>query len=281
MPPVGGAGPEPRASFRVMSWTEADSALYRALAAVAVPDRAEQMAALLTLLPLGTSDAGRVVELGCGEGRLAAAILGAYAQVRVLALDGSEDMRAQTTSRLESFGGRGDVGELDLHDDAWLEHLDGADAVVSSLALHHLDGAGKQHLFEAAARRLSPRGALLVADLVEPKRAEALEVFAAGWDAAAERQSRTPPGSAEALRRFVETEWNIYRFADPLETPSPLFEQLTWLREAGFVSVDCYWLRARTRCVRRLPIASRSQRRAAQLRRGAAHRRGCRSSDVR
>ena len=117
VPPVGGTGPEPRASFRVMSWTEADSALYRALAAVAVPDRVEQMAALLTLLPLGTSDAGRVVELGCGEGRLAAAILGAYPQVRVLALDGSEDMRAQTTSRLESFGGRGDVGELDLHGD--------------------------------------------------------------------------------------------------------------------------------------------------------------------
>jgi tRNA (cmo5U34)-methyltransferase len=227
-----------------MSWTEADSALYRALAAVAVPDRAEQMAALLTLLPLATSDAGRVVELGCGEGRLTAAVLATYPQVRVLALDGSEEMRAQTAARLQPFGGRGDVGELDLHGHAWFEHLDGADAVISSLALHHLDGVGKQRLFEAAARRLGSGGALLIADLIEPKRAEALEVFAAGWDAAAERQSHTPPGSAEALRRFVETEWNIYRFADPLETPSPLFEQLTWLSAAGFVSVDCYWLRA-------------------------------------
>jgi tRNA (cmo5U34)-methyltransferase len=243
--PQGGAGSEWPASFRGMSWTEADSALYRALAEVAVPDRAEQVAALLTLLPLATTEAGRVVELGCGEGRLAAAILSAYPHVRVLALDGSADMRAQTAARLQPFGGRGDIGALDLHGgDAWFEHLDGADAVVSSLALHHLDGAGKRHLFEAAARRLSPRGALLIADLIEPQRAEAREVFAAGWDAAAERQSHTPPGSAEALACFLETEWNIYRFADPLATPSPLFEQLTWLRDAGFRSVDCYWLRA-------------------------------------
>jgi hypothetical protein len=26
--------------------------------------------------------------------------------------------------------------------------------------------------------------------------------------------------------------------------PSPLSEQLVWLREAGFASVDCFWLRA-------------------------------------
>jgi cyclopropane fatty-acyl-phospholipid synthase-like methyltransferase len=227
-----------------MSWTEADSSLYRALAAVAVPDRAEQMAVLLTLLPLGTDEVGRVVELGCGEGRLAGAVLTAYPRVSVLALDGSEEMREQTSARLRGFGERAEVGALDLHDDDWFGTLDGVDAVVSSLALHHLDGAGKRWLFGEAARRLSSQGALLIADLLEPKRDEAREVFAASWNAAAERQSRRAPGSAQALERFRQTEWNIYQFPDPLETPSPLFEQLTWLRDAGFASVDCYWLRA-------------------------------------
>jgi len=227
-----------------MSWTEADSSLYRALAAVAVPDRAEQMAVLLTLLPLASGEAGRIVELGCGEGRLASAILTAYPRVSVLALDGSEEMRDQTRSRLRAFGERAHDGVLDLHADGWFGCLDGVDAVVSSLALHHLDGDGKRQLFGEAARRLSSHGALLVADLVEPKRDEARDVFAASWNAAAERQSRSAPGSAEALARFIETHWNIYQFPDPLETPSPLFEQLTWLHEAGFACVDCYWLRA-------------------------------------
>ncbi|MBV9599014.1 MAG: class I SAM-dependent methyltransferase [Chloroflexi bacterium] len=227
-----------------MSWTEADSTLYQALAAVAVPDRAEQIATLLALLPLSTGEIARVVELGCGEGYLAAAVLTAYPRVSLLALDGSDEMRAQATARLRPFGGRGEVGGLDLQGTGWFAALDGVDAVVSSLALHHLDEAGKRQLFEAVAQRLSPGGALLIADLVEPKRAEALTVFAAGWDAAAERQSQTKPGSAEALERFKETRWNIFAFPDPQETPSPLFEQLTWLREAGFSSVDCYWLRA-------------------------------------
>ena len=43
-----------------------------------------------------------------------------------------------------------------------------SDLVVSSLALHHLNDAKKQYLYKAAADRLTARGALLVADLVEP-----------------------------------------------------------------------------------------------------------------
>jgi hypothetical protein len=56
-------------------WTTENSEVYRQLAAVAVPARAEQIATLLMLLPFGQSDSFRVVELASGEGRLAHAIL--------------------------------------------------------------------------------------------------------------------------------------------------------------------------------------------------------------
>ena len=227
-----------------MSWTEADSALYQELAAVAVPERAEQMAALLVLLPFGPEEAGRVVELGCGEGRLTQAILDAYPQATALALDGSAEMRAQTAARLERFGQRARVGEFALDSDAWWLLVEGADAVVSSLAVHHLDGAGKRRLFAALGKRLSRRGALLIADLVEPVRAEARELFAAGWDQAAERQAQAPGGSLRAFEQFQQTHWNIFRYPDPVDMPSPLSDQLLWLRDAGFSSVDCFWLRA-------------------------------------
>ena len=46
------------------SWSEDASALYRRLAPVAVPDRAQQIATLLTLLPYGAGDAFRVLESG-------------------------------------------------------------------------------------------------------------------------------------------------------------------------------------------------------------------------
>jgi SAM-dependent methyltransferase len=145
---------------------------------------------------------------------------------------------------LRIFGDRAAVADFALGSADWWPLVDGADAVVSSLAIHHLDGPGKQRLFEAMATRLSPNGALLIADLVQPKRAEAEQLFAAGWDAAAQRQSHVPPGTPRAFEQFMTTQWNIFHYPDPVDTPSPLFEQLVWLREAGFPSVDCYWLRA-------------------------------------
>jgi hypothetical protein len=46
-----------------MAWREADSQLYQGLASIAVPRRAEQMAAILTLLPFGPEDSAKMVEL--------------------------------------------------------------------------------------------------------------------------------------------------------------------------------------------------------------------------
>jgi hypothetical protein len=54
----------------------------------------------------------------------------------------------------------------------------------------------------------------------------------------------TKTGSTWAFEQFVEVGWNYYHFPDPFDKPSPLFEQLTWLKAAGFAGVDCFWLQA-------------------------------------
>lgn len=224
-------------------WSEADSRLYQSLASIAVPRRAEQMAAILTLLPFSPREPARVVEVCCGEGRLIASVLRCFPLVQGLALDGSAEMRARAEERLAEFGARARVGSLELAETRWWDAMDGADAVISSLAIHHLAGEQKRRLFEAVIQRLTPRGALLIADLVEPRRAEALELFASNWDAAAEANAAAA-GSPDAYQRFVAAQWNYFRYPDPGDTPSPLFEQLLWLHDAGLVSVDCYWLDA-------------------------------------
>jgi tRNA (cmo5U34)-methyltransferase len=226
------------------TWTEENSATYRELAPVAVPARAEQIAALLTLLPFGREEAFRAVEIGAGAGALAYAILDAFPAARVTALDGSASMRAQTAQRLGRFGARAAVAPFELTATEWLAHLEGADCAVSSLCLHHLDGPEKQRFFAAACARLTERGALLIADLVAPQRPEGRELFAATWDRAAEEQALAEDGTVARFERFRATQWNYYRYPDPFDKPSPLFDQLTWLKLAGFVLVDCYWLRA-------------------------------------
>lgn len=223
------------------AWDEHSSETYRRLAAVVVPRRAEQMAALLTLLPFDHDEAFHVVELASGEGKLAQAILTAFPKATLLALDLSASMRETTARRLALFGARARVGAFDMAAHDWYGQLEGADAVLSSLCIHHLDAAGKQALFAAVGERLSERGAFLIADLVQHTRPQAGELFAATYDAVVKEQAG---GDEELYAQFVRAEWNYYRFPDDHDQPSPLFDQLRWLSQAGFHGVDCFWMQA-------------------------------------
>jgi tRNA (cmo5U34)-methyltransferase len=225
-------------------WSESDSRLYQTLAPVAVPARQEQLAALLTLLPFSPADSFRAVELGCGEGILSYALLDCFPQAELIALDGSAAMRALAKARLEPFGARGSVNHFNLAAPDWLLQVKGADCIFSSLCLHHLDRTQKQILFKSLHEKLTSSGVLLIADLVAPQRPEARQLFAATWDRAAKSQSLVETGSTDLFDLFVETEWNYYQFDDPADKPSPLFDQLLWLKEAGFAVVDCFWLQA-------------------------------------
>ena len=221
------------------SWTENDSALYRDLQQVAVPERRAQLATLLTLLPFPPDARAEILELGCGTGALSYAILHAFPGCHVLALDGSTSMLDRTREHLARFGPRLRLEPFALEKDDWREHMSGKDAVLSSLAIHHLDGNAKRRLYAQAGRAVSSGGALLIADLVEPQRDEAQELFRATWD-----ESVAASGSRELTKRFHDEEWNIYRYPDPADQPSPLFHQLQWMKDAGFAVVDCYWLQA-------------------------------------
>jgi SAM-dependent methyltransferase len=225
-------------------WTQQESDIYRALAQVAVPARNEQIAALLTLMPFGAEDQFHIVELASGEGRMSHAVLDAFPHATLLALDYETSMQQETARRIAAFDGRGSVGGFDMLRDDWYGLLDGADVVVSSLCIHHLDGAGKQQLFNAVQRHLSPRGAFLIADLVMPVGPQVRELFAATWDRIAEDASLDLTGSHEVFEQFESERWNYYRFPDDFDKPSPLADQLLWLRQAGFAQVDAFWMQA-------------------------------------
>ncbi|MEM9950715.1 MAG: class I SAM-dependent methyltransferase [Chloroflexota bacterium] len=227
-----------------MEWTQQDSDLYRQLSAIAVPARAEQLATLLTLIPFAEDEAFRVVELASGEGYLSSAILKAFPKAQVIALDYEATMREATEKRLSSYKGRYEIGAFDILKTDWFDVLNDADVVVSSLCIHHLDDAGKQELFEAVQSRLSARGALLIADLVLPKNGRAQELFATTWDRMAESASIQTTLARDVFQLFVEEQWNIYRYPDDFDKPSPMFEQLQWLDNAGFETVDVFWMQA-------------------------------------
>jgi tRNA (cmo5U34)-methyltransferase len=227
----------------VTPWSEDDAAVFRAIAPIAVPRRDEMHAALVASAPFAPDAAIKILELGSGDGVLTEALLARFSRATLTALDGSESMRRAAATRLQSFGDRARIVSFDLAALDWWDRMFGVDLLVASLSLHHLNDAKKQYLYKAAADRLTPDGALLVADLVEPQHAASRAVAADRWDAAARAQAAAL-ASPEMLQRFDDERWNHFRYPDPDDHPSALLHHLLWLRHAGFAAVDCMWLDA-------------------------------------
>lgn len=170
-------------------------------------DQGERL--LVDLLPARTR---RVVDLGCGDGRLAAALLAARPELEsVVAIDRSPPMLERARER---FAGEARVEIRDGDLAAPLDGLSDVDAVVSGLAIHHLEDDRKRSLFGEVRRTLRPGG--VFADL---------DVVASATD-----------------RRHREFLAAIDRPADdPEDRLAAVDDQLEWLRDAGFVEVDCLW----------------------------------------
>lgn len=224
-------------------WTERDSQTYRDIADVAVPRRQEMVATLASAVPFAHDEPVKILELGSGDGRFAETLLTEFPRATLTALDGSDSMRRETTNRLALFGDRVRVAAFDVTAVDWWDRMFGVDLIVSSLCLHHLNNAKTQYLYKAAAERLSPRGALLIADLVDSQHPAGRRLAADRWDAQARLQADAL-GAPDLFQRFVEARWNHFRFPDSGDQPSALFHHLVWLRHAGFAAVDCFWLNA-------------------------------------
>ena len=220
-------------------WTEDDSAHFLDRGRFFVPQRERQAAVVAALVPR-LPEATLVVDLCCGEGPLAAAVLAAHPEVEVLGLDGSAAMRAAAEERLAAHAGRFRTAACELLP-LRLPDLPPLRAVVSSLALHHVAHADKPTLYRALRERLAPGGALVVADLVAPASDAARAVAADGWDAAVQAADRAGGAGGAAWRAFEESRWNWFRWPDEVDRPAPLARELDWLREAGFTGVDCVW----------------------------------------
>ncbi len=110
----------------------------------------------------------RALDLGAGTGETTLAVLRQYPGAEVTLLDRDPGMLAVAVERVPAdrvtaamtrdFAGPLPAGPFDL--------------VVSSLAVHHLDDAGKRNLFRRVRAALRPGGRFVMGDIVMPPRLE-------------------------------------------------------------------------------------------------------------
>ena len=171
-----------------------------------IPHRREAEELLLEALP---ERVDRVLDLGTGDGRLLRLVLNRHPGAHGIGLDISEPMLHRACERFN------DAPTIELHCHDLTEPLPVEapfDAIVSGLAIHHLEHDRKRSLFAEAHNLLAPGGVFVNLDLVSSPTTEQHHRF------------------REAIGRSED---------DPSDRLAPLEDQLTWLREAGFELVDC------------------------------------------
>lgn len=228
-----------------VKWSEENTRAFLDYGRYFVPEREQQIETMCTLVP-EREGPFNIVELCCGEGLLAGALLLCFPNATVYGFDGSSEMLQHARLNLVRYGERFRALPFELADTAWRQPGWPVHAVLSSLAIHHLDGAQKQALFRDVYAMLEPGGVFIVTDVMAPTHQLGESVAAQSWDEAVRRRAQRFDGHLGAYEAFKREQWNFYRYPDDsgIDKPSSLFDQLKWLEAAGFQAVDVFWMLA-------------------------------------
>jgi hypothetical protein len=114
---------------------------------------------LLGCLPTDTDLPLHFVDLGAGDGKVAEAVFNRYPKSTAILVEFSDLMIEKGKEALASFGDRYQYFNWDMNLGDWPSEFEGPfDAVVSSLAIHHLNNERKLWLATAVFDRLLPNG---------------------------------------------------------------------------------------------------------------------------
>jgi ubiquinone/menaquinone biosynthesis C-methylase UbiE len=179
----------------------------------------------------------RVIDLGCGDGFLARAVLSEFPTAHALLIDHSEPMVRRAHEAMRPFSGRYEIRHGDLSESLSALVGDGPfDLIVSGYAIHHLPTTRKRSLYREVYDLMRPGGLFVN---VEHVASATPELEAAHDEAYIDHiVAVTGRDSTEVEREYHGRPDKADNILEPVEA------QVGWLREIGFEQADCYfkWL---------------------------------------
>lgn len=164
----------------------------------------------------------RVLDLGAGTGLLSAQIIAAFPDAEIELLDAAEPMLALARERLGDAVSAVHVGDMsgELPPGPF-------DAIVSALAIHHLEHPDQRALMRRIHGALRPGGVFANAEQVDAPTPELTALYAQRW--------------AEDCRGLGASEVEIDGARERMrhDRCTDVETQLRWLRDAGFAAADC------------------------------------------
>lgn len=210
-------------SHSVRSHLRIETGAYDEVIRTFLPEYDEMLS--LAARAVAETEPNHVLDLGAGTGALSLAVLEECRHCQVTLIDVDPEMLDQARERLVSYSSR-----ISFLRQSFRETLPDCDAVVASLALHHVPSISeKEKLYGTIHTALRPGGVFVNADVTMPAEPDARKADYATW--AAHLVASGIPQD-RAWEHFEE--WAAEDFYFPLE------EELSTLEEAGLAS-ECLW----------------------------------------
>lgn len=206
----------------------------------AMPTAGLQLEVTRKILESWCPHAVRILDLGCGDGRIGRMLIEHFPNVNVVFADFSEPMLEAVRNKT-SRESRASVIKADFSSPDWFNRVTDQkpfDVVVSGLAIHHQPDRRKKELYGEIFDVLNTQGVFLNLEIVA---------------------SATPAGKAIFGSFFVDNVYRLHKAANGTRTRAqieeeyhnrpdrkedilaPVDEQCQWLREIGFEDVDCFF----------------------------------------
>lgn len=167
-----------------------------------------------------------ILEIGTGTGLFTEMFLKKYPNAKMDLVDIAEDMlniakdRFQTNTNLNYY--LEDITKFEPEDKQY-------DAIISSLAIHHLSNPEKKELYHKICEWIKPEGIFLNAEMIAGE-TKYLSKMYENWEIKVAMEAGLDENEIQkALERMN------------LDIKAPVSKQLNWLENAGFSNVDCIY----------------------------------------
>jgi tRNA (cmo5U34)-methyltransferase len=207
----------------------------------AIPLAQEQISVMMSILKTRHEPVKNFLDLGCGDGILAATILGEYPSARGVLADFSEPMLIQAREQLKEYESQLLFENLNYGHPVWVIRMQAYgpfDAIVSGYSIHHQPDERKQELYHEIFDLLQPGAWFVNIEHVSSAAQTNIDLFEDHY--IAERYAiEQHDGGTQSFEQLAEEYKNRPDKAANVLAPVEL--QCDWLREIGYQEVDCYF----------------------------------------